>query len=164
VAIAIALSPIVWRVPFSTSITNQLISNTSPRGSLTNSCLKMATVLLHYMALQQEVGLRLIRTCVWSDNTPTVTWTKRMADHSQAPTSERLGIFSESIITSCKKAMATKQGAYRQTSAQMLSWAFTNPDFVPPGKTKSLRMRIFSLKYEDKPLFHGLTPESRGTG
>jgi hypothetical protein len=25
-------------------------------------------------------------------------------------------------------------------------------------------MRIFALKYDDKPLFHGLTPENRGTG
>jgi hypothetical protein len=74
------------------------------------------------------------------------------------------GIFSESMITSCKASMATKQVAFRQMSGQMTSWVFTNPDFVPPGKTKSLRMRIFSLKYENKPLFHGLTPENRGTG
>jgi hypothetical protein len=60
--------------------------------------------------------------------------------------------------------MATKQGAFRKTSGQMTSWAFTNPGFVPRGKTKSLRMRIFSLKYYNKPLFHGLTPENRGTG
>jgi hypothetical protein len=60
--------------------------------------------------------------------------------------------------------MATKQGAFRQRSGQMTSWAFTNPNFVPLGKTKSLRMWIFSLKYEDKPLFHGLPPENQGTG
>jgi hypothetical protein len=46
----------------------------------------MAAVLLHYMVLQQFVNLQYIRTSIWSDNTPTVAWTKRMADHSQAPT------------------------------------------------------------------------------
>jgi hypothetical protein len=38
------------------------------------------------------------------------------------------------------------------------------PNFVPLGKTKSLRMPIFLLKYDDKPLFHGLMPENGGTG
>ena len=33
------------------------------------------------------------------------------------------GIFSESMVTSCK-AMATKQGAFRQTSGQMTLWSF----------------------------------------
>jgi hypothetical protein len=84
------IRPIVWRVQFSAYITSQVVSTTNPRGSLTNSDLEMAAVLLHYMVLQQEVDLRYIRTGVWSDNTPTVAWTKRMADHSQAPTAGRL--------------------------------------------------------------------------
>jgi hypothetical protein len=67
------------------------------------------------------------------------------------------------MVSNCK-AMATKQGTFRQTSGQMTTWAFTNPDFVPPDKTKSLRMWIFTLKHEGEPLFHGLTPENRGTG
>ena len=74
-----------------------------------------------------------------------------------------LGIFSNEMITNCG-AMATKQGRFRQTCGQMTTWAFTNPDFVPPGKVKSLRMWIFALKHEGEPLFHGLTPESRGAG
>jgi hypothetical protein len=84
------LRPIVWRVQFSTYITHQVISDSNPRGTLTNSDLEMAAVLLHYMVLQQEVDLRYIRTGVWSDNTPTVAWTKRMADRSQGPTAGRL--------------------------------------------------------------------------
>jgi hypothetical protein len=84
------LRPLVWRVPFSASITIQVISDSNPRGRLTNSDLEMAAVLLHYMVLQQEVNLRFIRTGIWSDNTPTVAWTKRMADRSQAPTAGRL--------------------------------------------------------------------------
>jgi hypothetical protein len=84
------LRPIVWRVQFSYSITSQVVSDANPRGRLTNSDLEMAAVLLHYMVLEQAVDLRYIRTGVWSDNTPTVAWTKRMADHSQAPTAGRL--------------------------------------------------------------------------
>jgi hypothetical protein len=84
------IQPIIWRVEFSTYITSQVVSNQNPRGTLTNSDLEMAAVLLHYMALQQEVDLRYVQAGVWSDNTPTVAWTKRMADHSQAPTAGRL--------------------------------------------------------------------------
>jgi hypothetical protein len=46
----------------------------------------MAAVLLHYMVLQQEVDLRYIHTSIWLDTTPTMAWTKHMANHSQAPT------------------------------------------------------------------------------
>jgi hypothetical protein len=45
----------------------------------------MAAVLLHYMVLQQEVDLRYKRTGTWSDSTPMVAWTTRMADRSQGP-------------------------------------------------------------------------------
>jgi hypothetical protein len=86
----LSLPPLVWRVQFSAYITSQVVSDDNPRGTLTNSDLEMAAVLLHYMVLQQRVDLRYIRTGVWSDNTPTVAWTKRMADHSQAPTAGRL--------------------------------------------------------------------------
>jgi hypothetical protein len=84
------LRPLVWRVPFSAAITKQVISDTNPRGTLTNLDLEMAAVLLHYMVLQQKVDLQFVRAGVWSDNTPTVAWTKRMADCSQAPTAGRL--------------------------------------------------------------------------
>jgi hypothetical protein len=84
------IPPIVWRVQFSAYIKSQVISDDNPRGTLTNSDLEMAAVLLHYMVLDQQVDLRYVRTGVWSDNTPTVAWTKRMADHSQAPTAGRL--------------------------------------------------------------------------
>jgi hypothetical protein len=80
----------VWRVQFSPAITSQVISDANPRGKLTNSDLEMAALLLHYMVLQQEVDLRFVRAGVWSDNTPTVAWTKRMADRSQGPTAGRL--------------------------------------------------------------------------
>jgi hypothetical protein len=49
---------IVWWVQFSASINSQVVSNANPRGKLTNLDLKMATVLLNYMVLEQAVDLR----------------------------------------------------------------------------------------------------------
>ncbi len=62
----------MWQVQFSASITSQVVSNANPRGTLTNSDLGMAAVLLHYIVLKQAVNLGYIRAGVWSDNTPTV--------------------------------------------------------------------------------------------
>jgi hypothetical protein len=84
------LAPIVWRVRFPDSIASQVVSDTNPTGTLTNSDLEMAAALLHYMVLQTEVDLRFKRSGTLSDNTPTVAWTKRMADRSQSPTAGRL--------------------------------------------------------------------------
>ena len=84
------IRPIVWRVPFGPEISSQVVSDKNPRGRLTNSDLEMAAVLMHYMILQQQIDLRYVRAGVFSDNTPTVAWSKRMADKSQSPTAGRL--------------------------------------------------------------------------
>jgi hypothetical protein len=84
------IRPIVWRVHFDHAISSQVVSDKNPRGRLTNSDLEMAAVLMHYMILQQQVDLRYVRAGVFSDNTPTVAWSKRMADKSQSYTAGRL--------------------------------------------------------------------------
>jgi hypothetical protein len=84
------IAPIVWRVAFGPDIATQVVSDTNPRGRLTNSDLELAAVLLHYMVLQQEVDMRFKRAGALSDNTPTVAWTKRLADKSQSHTAGRL--------------------------------------------------------------------------
>jgi hypothetical protein len=84
------IAPIVWRVAFGPEIAGQVVSDTNPRGRLTNSDLELAAVLLHYMVLQQQVDMRFKRAGALSDNTPTVAWTKRLADKSQSPTAGRL--------------------------------------------------------------------------
>jgi hypothetical protein len=62
--------------------------------------------------------------------------------------------------------MITKQEDFKRNSSQMTSWSFHNPDFIPPGMPtpKSLRVFIYELKYDGKPLFHTLTPEKSGIG
>lgn len=37
-----------------------------------------------------------------------------------------------------------KQEVFRQTSGQMTSWSFVNPDFIPPVKSKSLQKNLCS--------------------
>jgi hypothetical protein len=86
----LGLDPIVWRVEFPKHIASQVISDSNPTCSLTNSDLEMAAALLHYMVLQTAVDLRFKWAGTLSDNTPTVAWAKHMADRSQSPTAGRL--------------------------------------------------------------------------
>jgi hypothetical protein len=84
------LRPLVWRVPFDLAISSQVVSDKNPLGRMTNPDLEMAAVLMQYMILQQHVNLQYVRAGVFSDNTSTVAWSKRMAAKSQYPTAGRL--------------------------------------------------------------------------
>jgi hypothetical protein len=48
----------------------------------------------------------------------------------------------------------------------MTLWSLKSPNFILPGmpKPRSLRMIIYGLKYDGKPLFRALTPEKVGGG
>jgi hypothetical protein len=87
------LSPIVWRVQWPDDITKNVISFDNPTGSITNSDLEMAGVLLQETVLEAHLGpeaMRGIQTAIGSDNSPAVAWTTRMASRSTSPVSYRL--------------------------------------------------------------------------
>jgi hypothetical protein len=113
------LQPIVWRVEFEQAIATQVVSNDNPHGRLTNSDLEMAALLLQYMVLHQEVEMWFARAGVLSNNTPTVAWTARMANKSNAPTAGQLlrglaaiqrasqtGLLKVAFIAGVKNSMA----------------------------------------------------------
>jgi hypothetical protein len=63
---------------------------THPTGTLTNSDLEMAGVLLHEAVLKAALGpnrMRHVQTAIGCDNSPAVAWTKRMATRSASPIS-----------------------------------------------------------------------------
>jgi len=84
------IPPLVWRVQFPSHIAEQVVSFKNPTGRLTNSDLELAGLVLHYCALETATNLMHKRVGIYSDNTPTVYWAKRMADRSQSATSGRL--------------------------------------------------------------------------
>jgi hypothetical protein len=84
------LEPMVWRVRFPPDIEQEVVSDKNPSGRLTNSDLELAAVLYQNMILRQVAPMQHQRAGIFSDNTPTVAWTKHMADKSQSPTAGRL--------------------------------------------------------------------------
>jgi hypothetical protein len=87
------LDPIVWRVQWPKDVTHAVVSTTNPNGTLTNSDLEMAGVLLQEAVLEAALGPDLMRhaqTAIGCDNSPAVAWTTRMATRSASPVSFRL--------------------------------------------------------------------------
>jgi hypothetical protein len=66
------LSQIVWHVEWPEDIRNNVVSCGNPRGTITNSELAMAGMLLHFLVLGHLVQLKHVHVAAWCDKTPTV--------------------------------------------------------------------------------------------
>lgn len=64
------VQPIVWRVVFPMDIQQNVVSDDNPTGTITNSDLELAAILLHHLVLEQAMGMRHMKTVTFSDNTP----------------------------------------------------------------------------------------------
>jgi hypothetical protein len=86
------LDPIVWRIQWPKDITGALVSDSNPHGTITNSDLEMAGVLLQEAVLEAELGSCMVgkHFVIGSDNSPAVAWTARMASRSASPIAFRL--------------------------------------------------------------------------
>ena len=70
----------VWRLQWPQDISAAVVSESNPAGTLTNSDLEMAAVVLHLNTLETVAPtLRHKHICVHSDNTPSVAWVTKMA-------------------------------------------------------------------------------------
>ncbi len=72
------LPPIVWHIQFPHAIQMQLISQKNPSGSITNSDLKMAGLLMHWLVLENIANLEHAHVASGCNNTPTVARTSRL--------------------------------------------------------------------------------------
>ena len=86
------LAAIVWRIQWPKDITVALVSHKTPTGTITNSDLEMAGVVLHEAVLETHLGaaMRAAHLVIGCDNSPAVSWTTRMATRSASPIAYRL--------------------------------------------------------------------------
>jgi hypothetical protein len=73
------LHPVVWRVEWPQDIRDNVVSFSNPTGTITNSDLEMAGMVLHYLVLEHLTRLRHVHIAAWCDNTPTVSWTNKLS-------------------------------------------------------------------------------------
>jgi hypothetical protein len=77
--------PTVWRLEWPADI---FASYKEKR--LTNSDLEMAGLVLHFLVLERLTKMFRIHTEIYSDNTPTVSWSTKMAAKATTPIAGRL--------------------------------------------------------------------------
>ncbi|KAL7465644.1 hypothetical protein ACHAXS_005969 [Conticribra weissflogii] len=76
------LSPLVWRFQWTPDIMSLLISDANPDGTITNSDLKCARLLLLWLIMEWimdalRVPIEGSHVALFSDNSPTVYWVRR---------------------------------------------------------------------------------------
>ena len=83
------MEPIVWCIKWPPDITNNVVSNKHPKGTITNSDLKMAGVFLHEAVLEAHLGpaMRGNQIAIGCNNLPAIAWATRMASCSTSPIS-----------------------------------------------------------------------------
>jgi hypothetical protein len=77
--------PAAWRLKWPAEVVELY-----RQGQLTNSDLEMAAVLLQHLVAERLRPLRHCHAAIWSDNTPTVSWSTKMADKATAPVAGQL--------------------------------------------------------------------------
>jgi hypothetical protein len=72
--------PTVFRLPWPPDITNNVISEANPKGTITKSDLELAGLVLLWLMMEHVCGpLAEKRIALFSNNSPTVSWVQRMA-------------------------------------------------------------------------------------
>jgi hypothetical protein len=79
----VALPPTVFRMQWPAEITRAVQSGQNPQGTITNSDLELAGLLLLFLVLESVVGdLANMHVALYSDNSPSVHWVQRLASKS----------------------------------------------------------------------------------
>jgi hypothetical protein len=85
------MPPLVWRLPFPHDVADEVVSFDNPGGRLTNLDLKLAAEVLGIGVILSEAPvIKQEPLGTLCDNTPTVSWIKKMASKSSTPTAGRL--------------------------------------------------------------------------
>ena len=75
--------PTVFRLQWPPDITASVISESNPKGTITNSDLELAGLVILWLMMEHACGtLTEKRVALFSDNSPTVSWVQRMASRS----------------------------------------------------------------------------------
>ena len=96
-----AIKPLVWRYEWPPSITHIIKTPSNPSGTITINELETAGVILAWLVVEQYCPVENHHIALWCDNTPTVSWTRKMSS-------------SKSIIgAQLIRALAIRQAATR---------------------------------------------------
>lgn len=84
------LQPMVWFLEWPNSICDKLITEANPTGTISNSKLELAGVILHWLVLEMAVDEHLLKfalVAIWCDNIAAIAWLYKMRSSSLQVTS-----------------------------------------------------------------------------
>ena len=71
--------PVVFRFQWPTDISASIVSDDNPDGTITNSDLEMAGLLMLWLVMEEVCEVENAHVALFSDNSPTVHWVKQLA-------------------------------------------------------------------------------------
>ena len=74
-----AATPTVFRLQWPQDITTSIVSDDNPNGTITNSDLEMAGLLMLWLVMEEVCTVANAHVALFSDNSPTVHWVQRLA-------------------------------------------------------------------------------------
>ena len=87
--------PTVFRLQWPPDITANVISDANPKGTITNSDLELAGLVILWLMMEHVCGpLAEKRIALFSDNSPTVSWVHRMACRSSLVAEQLLRVLA----------------------------------------------------------------------
>jgi hypothetical protein len=90
-----AVVPTVFRIAWPDTIKNNLCSTANSNGSITNSDLELAALLLLFLVIEVVVGdLQDKHVALYSDNSPSVHWVQRLAVRSSPAAMQLIRVLS----------------------------------------------------------------------
>ena len=73
------IDPVIWQVEWPDDIKAALVTRDNQNRTISMSNLEMVGLLLHYLVLEQLVALQHEHVRAFCDNTPTVSWSAKLA-------------------------------------------------------------------------------------
>ncbi len=87
--------PTVFRLQWPPDITASVVLDSNPNGSLTNSILKLAGLVILWLMMEHVCGtLTEKQVALFSNNSPTVSWVERMACRSSLIAEQLIRVFA----------------------------------------------------------------------
>ena len=74
-----AVAPIVFRLQWPRDISDSIVSDNNPTGTITNSDLELAGLLMLWLVMEEVCDVQDAHVALFSDNSPTVHWVQRLA-------------------------------------------------------------------------------------
>jgi hypothetical protein len=132
------IKPYVWRRQWPKDITDNLVSFTNPSGTINNSELEMAGVLLAWLVLEKIApsSLQYSTVGIFCDNTPAVSWSNRLQSSKSTVAGHLLRVLAlRQHIHRSSPCLTISIAGVVNVMADHASRSYIKPEYLKPNTT-----------------------------